>query len=375
MKPGTLGWSQTGRSDGSRSTVEVVVTLEEGGDRAARSRPARSCRSSRRATPSGLSALGRGVEDRGLRARRAPRGRAGLLAPADVGARGERAEVRARRVDEHAVERARLVRGRRRRRCGPRRSSRPSARRCAGARRRGPRGARRPRSGPRRAISAARWVVLPPGAAHRSSTRSPGCGSSARATAIAARDCGMNRPCSHSGEANASNGASRTRPSGRPVGGRASATGRRCCERLRASCAACWPAARPRRARCRPPSARGRSRGRARRTTARRSTADSECLSAASAGVASGSALDERLRLAGGAAQHGVDEPAAAASSPWPARPTRRPPRGRGRGRGRRAGTRRAAARRRRRARAARPGGRRACAITWSSVARRCTAP
>ena len=47
---------------------------------------------------------------------------------------------------------------------------------------------------PSPSISAARCVVLPPGAAHRSSTGSPGCGSSVRATTIAARDCGMNRP-------------------------------------------------------------------------------------------------------------------------------------------------------------------------------------
>ena len=49
-------------------------------------------------------------------------------------------------------------------------------------------------------ISAARCVVLPPGAAHRSSTRSPCRGASARATAIAARDCGISSSHpSHSG--------------------------------------------------------------------------------------------------------------------------------------------------------------------------------
>src|SRR5680860_629793 len=41
---------------------------------------------------------------------------------------------------------------------------------------------------PRSSISAARWVVLAPGAAQRSSTRSPGRGPSTRETAIAARD-------------------------------------------------------------------------------------------------------------------------------------------------------------------------------------------
>ena len=57
--------------------------------------------------------------------------RAAGLAPARVGARGERAEVAARRVDEHAVERLVGARLRRRRRCARRRSSRPSARRSA----------------------------------------------------------------------------------------------------------------------------------------------------------------------------------------------------------------------------------------------------
>ena len=38
---------------------------------------------------------------------------------------------------------------------------------------------------------------------------------------MAARDCGMNRPCSHSGEPKASNGASSTRPSGSRSAGRA----------------------------------------------------------------------------------------------------------------------------------------------------------
>ncbi len=74
-------------------------------------------------------------------------------------------------------------------------------------------------SSPRPSISAARWVVLPPGAAQRSSTRSPGRGASSRATVIAARDWGMKRPACQSGESKASNGASSTRPSGRPSAG------------------------------------------------------------------------------------------------------------------------------------------------------------
>ncbi len=173
-----------------------------------RSRWARSCRWSRRACRPGAGRRAPGAQDRRLLARE-PGRQVGRLAPARVGARRERAEVRARRVDEHAVVGVGLLRRRRRRRRGPRRRRPPPcARPCAASASARPGdGARRPRRPPSPPISAARWVVLPPGAAHRSSTRSPGRGASSRATVIAARDCGMKRPRAHSGEANASNGA------------------------------------------------------------------------------------------------------------------------------------------------------------------------
>ena len=91
-------------------------------------------------------------------------------------------------------------------RCGRRRSSRPCAARCGAARRRGRRGARRRRSRPRRP-SAPRgaWSCRRGRRTGRARARRAA-GASARETAIAARDCGISRPCSHSGEAKVSNG-------------------------------------------------------------------------------------------------------------------------------------------------------------------------
>ena len=93
-----------------------------------------------------------------------------LGAPAEVGPGGEHAEPRARRVDERAVEPVSSAgsvasvgvrrRGRCRRRAGATFSSSSRA---------------RPRSPPPRRPRRASIVVFPPGAAQRSSTRSPGC--------------------------------------------------------------------------------------------------------------------------------------------------------------------------------------------------------
>ena len=55
---------------------------------------------------------------------------------------------------------------------------------------------------------------MPPGAAHRSSTRMPGSGASSSAALIAARDCATSAPALHSGSPRGSNGASTTSPSG-----------------------------------------------------------------------------------------------------------------------------------------------------------------
>ena len=76
----------------------------------------------------------------------------------------------------------------------PRRWRRPCA--CTSPPARGPaaRGARPRRRRPVAPMRAAMSVVLPPGAAHRSSTRSPGWGSTISATSWLARDCGVNAP-------------------------------------------------------------------------------------------------------------------------------------------------------------------------------------
>ena len=162
--------------------------------------------------PPGTQRVGARAQDRRLLARQ-PLGQVRRLAPARVGARGERAEVRARRVDEHAVVARRLVRRRRRRRCAPPRA-RPCARPCAAARPRARDGARRRRARPR-PPSAPRGGSSCRRARRRGRARArPGRGASSRATVIAARDCGMKRRCSHSGEANASNGPSSTQALG-----------------------------------------------------------------------------------------------------------------------------------------------------------------
>ena len=161
-------------------------------------------------------------------------------------------------------------------------------------------------SSPDPSISAARWVVLPPGAAHRSSTRSPGRGASSRATVIDARDCGMKLPRSHSGEANASNGPSSTSPSGRPGAGcdrdgqARRQLGRVGAQRVDAQGGLGRLVVRGHQ----------RARGvRAQRLPPQRGDPLGwEWRSAACAGVASSSAATSAARLAGAAAQHGVDE-------------------------------------------------------------------
>ena len=135
------------------------------------------------------------------------------------GPRGERPEVRARRVDEHAVVGLRLLRdggvgdahldaGRAHAR--GRALERPRAPGMALDRDDAPRG--RP-SAPRGGSS-----CRPAPRTGRARAR-PARGASACETAIAARDCGMKRPSTHSGEPKASNGASSTSPSGIPAAG------------------------------------------------------------------------------------------------------------------------------------------------------------
>ena len=242
--------------------------------------------------PPGRSASAPGAQDRALELRE-PRGLGGRLAPAGVGPRRERAEVRARRVDEHAVVGLGLLRPR-----GVGRAhldrGRPHARGRARERLRAPGDGARPprrRRGPPSAPPGA-WSCRPARRTGRARAR-PGRGASTRPTAIAARDCGMNAPCSHSGEPNASQAPSSTSPSGRPSAGRL-ATGSSRRELGGRRSAARWRAAPPRPGGCRRPSARARRPARAPRTTARRPSAGASGARAASAAVPSG----QRLRRA-----------------------------------------------------------------------------
>ena len=124
----------------------------------------------------------------------------------------------------------------------------------------------------------------------------------------------MKLPCSHSGEPNASNGASSTSPSGRPSAGRL-ATGSSRGERLRGRAQRVGAQRRLGGAVAGGHQRARRLRRRAPRTTARRSTAGCEWRSAASAGRARRAApRTQRAALARGAAQHGVDEPRPAAA-------------------------------------------------------------
>ena len=195
--PGRFGRAQprlaAGRARRARASASIAGNIEAVGAvpvrqrcaRMASSRPAAprrrdACRPSRRARPPGRRRARAPRQQRVLLAAPAPRS-ASRRRRASAG-RGARAASRAR------CTAGRAARGRSRRRRSKRlgvadddahaRRAHP-LRRSPAARGRGPRGARPRRSRPASPISAARCVVLPPGAAHRSSTRSPGCGSSA----------------------------------------------------------------------------------------------------------------------------------------------------------------------------------------------------
>ena len=121
------------------------------------------------------------------------------LAPARVGAGLERAEVRARRVDQHAVVAARRIAAATRPRPRLARSRRRAARRSRAGRSRAPRIeldrhdlALVPHQ--RREVGRLRARARRTG---RAPAR-PGCGSTARATSIDARDCGISAPRSNS---------------------------------------------------------------------------------------------------------------------------------------------------------------------------------
>jgi hypothetical protein len=130
-------------------------------------------------------------------------------------------------------------------------------------------------------------------------------GASARATAIAARDCGISSP--------APTRARRRCRTGRR-GQRLRQPRRRGREALGERCAVvrsvlARSAARP--ARCRPPSARG-GLGAEGLPPQRGDPLGCECCSAACGGVASGSAATSGAASRARAAQHGVDQPGAA---------------------------------------------------------------
>ena len=114
---------------------------------------------------------------------------AGSRAPAQVGPRGEDAEPGARRVDERAVEAGQARRAARARR--PRRRvtflapSRTTFARSSLA---------RPACFSTATTSPASCVAFPPGAAQRSSVRSPSCDPTARPASCEPRLCGQMRP-------------------------------------------------------------------------------------------------------------------------------------------------------------------------------------
>ena len=217
--------------------------------------------------------------------------------------------------------------------------------------RRGPRRARSTATiSPSPPISAARWVVLPPGAAHRSSTRSPGCGSTTRATSIDAARLRQDRAAARTARSR----RRRTGPRGRAP---RAARGRAVARQLP-------PASVDRDERVDAQRALGRlvvgGQQRARLVGAEpvppQLDDPQRVRVARSRRPPASSSLGQLDALALARAQDRVDEPAAGRSA-WPARPTRRPPRGR-RPRGTAAGRARAAARR---ARAARAGRARRC--------------
>ena len=268
---GTPGCCQTGRSERRSSAAEVRVLGEEGLHHAlVLDRRDRARRVDQRAA--GPQRLRPRAQDRALQRARAARAARRACASARPGAR------RASRGPSTAGRPARGRRPaaparRRRRRCAPRRWSRPCARRCARA------PARARVALDRDDAPRGRPSARPGGSSCRRARRTgrararPARGASARETAIAARDCGMKRPCAHSGEPKASNGASSTSPSGSPGAGRLAhgqrggQLGRRGAQRVGAQRGLGGPVAgRHQRARL--------GRRRARRTTAPRSTRD-----------------------------------------------------------------------------------------------------
>ena len=236
--------------------------------------------------PPGRDGVRAGAQDRRLRRARAGAGRSASLRQR---ASGREASVpRSEQGGSTSTRSNRPVLRLRRRRAvrTVTHGRRPSGVRCGAARRRGPGGARRrrprpcPPSAPRGGSSCRRARRT-----GRARAR-PGAGRACRATVIAARDCGMKRPASQSGESKASNGAVEhagpragpARDASGPAAGRERRPRRR---------AACWRAARPRRARCRRPCSARAASGPSASNHSAAIHSGWEWRSAASAGVAS----------------------------------------------------------------------------------------
>ena len=215
-KPGTRPWSHSGTSARRSSALEVPALGQERLRRRPRSRRARSCRSSTRACRRGAARRRRRAGSRPARARAARAGRR----PCASARRG------ARRACRGPCTAGRRARGRSAPgSCGPAasavRTSITPPRPCASAVRRS--ASARPAMAldgddPARCPASARpgaWSCRRARRTGRARARRAA-GRAAAPTVIAARDCGMKRPSSHSGESNASNGPSSTRPFGQP---------------------------------------------------------------------------------------------------------------------------------------------------------------
>ena len=193
--------------------LDPARVLAERRPRPPRSRGPRSCRSSRRASPPGRERPGGADQQPALQ-----RGEAlGVArAPCASARRGARRAFRGlSRAGPRGCDRS-PIRGRPRSRRRPRPVTQVTPARAhsasISAARRG--SSSTETSSPRSPIRAAIAVVLIPGPAQRSSTRSPGCGSSSATTACEPRDWGTSSPVADP-RAHRLAGASR-RPGSRP---------------------------------------------------------------------------------------------------------------------------------------------------------------
>ena len=280
-----------------------------------RSRGGRSCRSRRRACRPAAAPARR--QQRPPLHPRQPLDRPRRLAPAGVGPRGERAEVRAGRVEQDAVE---AGRHRQRRRVGLDHgdAAQPEPPRLGGDLRRPAGSSSTEITSPRSPIRAAIWPVLIPGPAQRSRTCSPARGSSTSTTAAEPRLCGVSSPASTSaGTASPVRPSRRSPPAARaatrragPRAWAASRASRSASQHRRGSAPRRRPASPSPAARCRRRAASGRLRAQLLpphpRQPERRRVGDRGRLGGR---VVAEQRLAQLLALASGPPQHRVDEP------------------------------------------------------------------